>query len=114
VRWKLVWEFLEEYRWEPADIQVSLVGDERWDALLAAPEVSTSARSITAPSPLLDALRAFAGQAWTIEYDQAWRDAYDAMAERMLGHHPGPQRHDDIRRCGVLDAASGVPQGGKR
>jgi hypothetical protein len=42
-RWKLVWEFLEEYRWEPADIQPSLlqdeplpVGDERWDALLAA------------------------------------------------------------------------------
>jgi hypothetical protein len=43
VRWKLVWEFLEEYRWEPADNQVDLlqaeqqpVGDERWDALLAA------------------------------------------------------------------------------
>jgi hypothetical protein len=43
VRWKLVWEFLEEYRWEPADTRVSLVmtepdatGDERWDALLAA------------------------------------------------------------------------------
>lgn len=43
VRWKLVWEFLEEYRWEPADIQIGLmqaepqaVGDERWDALLAA------------------------------------------------------------------------------
>ena len=42
-RWKLVWEFLEEYRWEPEDIQLSLlrdeplpVGDERWDALLAA------------------------------------------------------------------------------
>jgi hypothetical protein len=43
VRWKLVWEFLEEYRWEPADVQPSLlqdapplVGDERWDVLLAA------------------------------------------------------------------------------
>ena len=42
-RWKLVWEFLEEYRWEPEDIQPSLlqdeplpVGDERWDVLLAA------------------------------------------------------------------------------
>jgi hypothetical protein len=42
-RWKLVWEFLEEYRWEPADVQPSLLqdepptaGDERWDALLAA------------------------------------------------------------------------------
>lgn len=43
IRWKLVWEFLEEYRWEPADEQPPLlqdeprpVGDERWDALLAA------------------------------------------------------------------------------
>jgi hypothetical protein len=43
LRWKLVWEFLEEYRWESADKQVGLlqeepepVGDERWDALLAA------------------------------------------------------------------------------
>jgi hypothetical protein len=32
------WEFLEEYRWEPEDIQTALlleeppsVGDERWD-----------------------------------------------------------------------------------
>ena len=43
VRWKLVWEFLEEYRWEAADVQPALlldvppqVGDERWDVLLAA------------------------------------------------------------------------------
>ena len=42
-QWKLVWEFLEEYRWEPEDVQPSLLrdeppltGDERWDALLAA------------------------------------------------------------------------------
>lgn len=42
-RWKLVWEFLEEYRWEPGDVQLSLlcdeppaIGDERWDVLLAA------------------------------------------------------------------------------
>ena len=42
-RWKLVWEFLEEYRWEPDDVQLSLlcdeppaVGDERWDVLVAA------------------------------------------------------------------------------
>jgi hypothetical protein len=42
-RWKLVWEFLEEYRWEQSGAQPSLlrdepppVGDERWDALLAA------------------------------------------------------------------------------
>ena len=24
-RWKLVWEFLEEYRWEPDDVQPSLL-----------------------------------------------------------------------------------------
>ena len=42
-RWKLVWEFLEEYRWEPDDVQLALLcdeppatGDERWDVLLAA------------------------------------------------------------------------------
>jgi hypothetical protein len=42
-RWKLVWEFLEEYRWEPDSVQRTLlaeepaaVGDERWDVLLAA------------------------------------------------------------------------------
>ncbi|MGI5212768.1 globin domain-containing protein [Plantactinospora sp. CA-290183] len=32
---------------------------------------------------LLDALRSAAGQRWTIEYDQAWRDAYDAISARM-------------------------------
>jgi hypothetical protein len=43
IRWKLVWEFLEEFRWEPPEIQLGLVGDEpeligdeRWDVLLAA------------------------------------------------------------------------------
>ena len=43
IRWKHVWEFLEEYRWEPADNQPPLfhdeprtTGDEQWDALLAA------------------------------------------------------------------------------
>lgn len=33
---------------------------------------------------LLESLRTFAGDQWTIEYDQAWRDAYDAMATKML------------------------------
>jgi hypothetical protein len=43
IRWKLVWEFMEEYRWEPPAAQSALLldeppttGDERWDALLAA------------------------------------------------------------------------------
>lgn len=33
---------------------------------------------------LLDALRTSAGDGWNLEYDQAWRDAYTAMAEKML------------------------------
>jgi hypothetical protein len=56
VRWKLVWEFLEEYRWEPDDIQLSLlrdepslVGDDRWDALLAALAEHLAAQHDLAP-----------------------------------------------------------------
>jgi hypothetical protein len=43
IRWKYVWEFLEEYRWEPVERRLRLlqdeprpIGDERWDVLLAA------------------------------------------------------------------------------
>ena len=56
-RWKLVWEFLEEYRWEPDDVQPSLLrdepppaGDERWDALLAALAEHLAAQHDLAPS----------------------------------------------------------------
>lgn len=42
-RWRLIAEFLEEYRWEPADVRPGLLaeepsgtGDERWDVFLAA------------------------------------------------------------------------------
>jgi hypothetical protein len=38
IRWKLVWEFLEEYRWEQPEAQPALLADEqtllddeRWD-----------------------------------------------------------------------------------
>jgi hypothetical protein len=58
MRWKLVWEFLEEYRWEQADTQPLLlqeepepVGDERWDALLAALAEHLAARLDLAPPP---------------------------------------------------------------
>ncbi len=37
-----------------------------------------------AGTALLGALREFAGEHWCIEYDQAWRDAYNAMAAQML------------------------------
>jgi hypothetical protein len=56
LRWKLVWEFLEEYRWEPDDTQLSLlrdeptpVGDDRWDALLAALAEHLTAQHDVAP-----------------------------------------------------------------
>jgi hypothetical protein len=42
-RWRLVAEFLEEYRWEAADMRSSLLimepgitGDDRWDVFLGA------------------------------------------------------------------------------
>ncbi len=33
---------------------------------------------------LIESLRAFAGAEWSHEYDQAWRDAYDVIARKML------------------------------
>jgi hypothetical protein len=55
-RWKLVWEFLEEYRWEPSEAQPTLlldepspVGDERWDALMAALAEHLAAQHDLAP-----------------------------------------------------------------
>jgi hypothetical protein len=61
VRWKLVWEFLEEYRWEPDEVQLSLlkdeptpVGDDRWDALLAALAEHLAAQHDVAPPDWTD------------------------------------------------------------
>ncbi|MFL6074570.1 MAG: hypothetical protein ACJ73S_14340 [Mycobacteriales bacterium] len=54
-RWRLVWEFLEEYRWEPPTTRLALLddeppptGDERWDVLLAALAEHLAARADTA------------------------------------------------------------------
>jgi NAD(P)H-flavin reductase/hemoglobin-like flavoprotein len=33
---------------------------------------------------LIDALRTFSGQQWSLEYEQAWRDAYTVIAKKML------------------------------
>lgn len=33
---------------------------------------------------LIEAMRAFAGEQWSIEYDQAWADAYGVIAAKML------------------------------
>jgi hypothetical protein len=56
IRWKYVWEFLEEYRWEPSDEQTQLFRDEppssgadKWDALLAALAEHLAAKLDLAP-----------------------------------------------------------------
>jgi hypothetical protein len=56
IRWKYVWEFLEEYRWEPAEQQPRLLegepqttGEEQWDALLAALAEHLAAQHDQAP-----------------------------------------------------------------
>lgn len=43
IKWKHLWEFLEEYRWEPVEQRAQLLlmepaptGDPQWDALLGA------------------------------------------------------------------------------
>ncbi|OLB78596.1 MAG: flavohemoprotein [Actinobacteria bacterium 13_2_20CM_2_71_6] len=33
---------------------------------------------------LIESLRTFAGEHWSIEYDQAWRDAYAVIARKMM------------------------------
>src|SRR4051812_2758487 len=38
----------------------------------------------TVGSALIEALRTFAGQEWSVEYDQAWRDAYAVIAKKMI------------------------------
>lgn len=62
IRWKLVWEFLEEYRWEAAETRVGLlrdeagpVGDARWDVLLAALAEHLLAQADLAPPVWVDA-----------------------------------------------------------
>jgi hypothetical protein len=51
-RWRLVAEFLEEYRWEPAESRTALLaaepgttGDEHWDVFLAALAEHLAARA---------------------------------------------------------------------
>jgi hypothetical protein len=57
-RWRLIAEFLEEYRWEPADTRNALleqeplgIGDDHWDVFLAALAEHLSARDGRAAPP---------------------------------------------------------------
>lgn len=61
LRWKLFWEFMEEYRWESAEVQPTLLeeepmsaGDERWDALFAATAEHLNAAHDLAPPDWAD------------------------------------------------------------
>ncbi|WP_155123479.1 MULTISPECIES: hypothetical protein [unclassified Actinoplanes] len=56
VRWKHLWEFLEEYRWEAPESRPALLrdepapcGDPQWDALLAALAEQLAAQLDLAP-----------------------------------------------------------------
>jgi hypothetical protein len=56
IRWKYIWEFLEEYRWEPIERRPALfhdepapTGDAQWDTLLAAVAEHLAAQLDLAP-----------------------------------------------------------------
>lgn len=56
IKWKHLWEFLEEYRWEPAEKQAQLLieepsptGEPQWDALLGALAEHLAAQRDLAP-----------------------------------------------------------------
>jgi NAD(P)H-flavin reductase/hemoglobin-like flavoprotein len=51
---------------------------------------------------LLNTLRQYAGEAWTIEYDQAWRDAYTAIATTMLRGAEGDTTHQPYWHAEVI------------
>jgi len=63
-RWRLVAEFLEEYRWEPTESRYRLLADEppgtddeRWDVLLAALAEHLAARDGRGAPPWSDSRR---------------------------------------------------------
>jgi hypothetical protein len=60
-RWRLIAEFLEEYRWEPAETRTRLLaaeppatGDARWDVFLAALAEHLAARDGRSAPPWAD------------------------------------------------------------
>jgi hypothetical protein len=98
-RWKLVREFLQEYRWEPAEAQPPLLrdepqplGDVRWDALLGALAEHLAAQHDLAPP----------GWADPRVLERPWFPA-DLAIQRVqaLAHAPGA-----FRKHGVYLAAA--------
>jgi hypothetical protein len=92
IRWKLVWEFLEEYRWEPGDAQPSLlrdepslIGDERWDTLLAALAEHLAAKHDLAPPAWAD-LRVLRRQWFPAELRVQRADALDRAPAAFRKH----------------------------
>src|SRR4051795_50670 len=51
---------------------------------------------------LMEALRTFAGDQWTIEFDQAWRDAYAVIAEKMIAGAEADSTNPPYWRAEVL------------
>src|SRR5690242_4168813 len=95
-RWKLTWEFLEEYRWGSAALQLSLlryeppgVGDERWDVLLAALAEHLAAQHDLAPPE--------------------WAELRGPAAAVVPGRTPGPARRCAGTRAGRLPQARRLP-----
>lgn len=102
-RWKVVWEFLEEYRWEPRDTRATLLLDEpplfdsQWDALLAAlAEHLADEDDTTAPAW---AASRILNEPWYPAELQAQRDDADATAP------PAFRRHGVLLSAADLTAA---------
>jgi NAD(P)H-flavin reductase/hemoglobin-like flavoprotein len=51
---------------------------------------------------LIESLRAFAGEHWSVEYDQAWRDAYARIAEVMIRGAEGDSANPPYWHAEVL------------
>ena len=110
LRWKLVWELLEEYRWEPPRAQPSLledepspIGDERWDALLAALAKYLAAQHDLAPpdwAELRVLLRPWFPAELKVYRAEAlvWAPAAFSQARRLPGRI-GPQSRISVPDC---------------
>jgi hypothetical protein len=91
-RWKLVWEFMEEYGWEPPVARYPLLrdeppptGDTRWDALLAA-IADHLAEAGTSPPPPWTASRVLTDH-WYPAPLQAQRDDARTTAPPAFRRH---------------------------
>jgi hypothetical protein len=98
VRWRLVWEFYEEYRWEPQLDRQHLLqdepastGDRRWDTLLAALAEHLAAQDDNAAPP------------WTEDrFLERWWFPFDLPSQHVEAFVHAPMA---FRRRGVFLSA---------